>query len=378
VRIAVIHSFYSSDQPSGENIAVEAQVDALRAAGHDVVLIAQHTDARRQSPTYSIQAAWTTISGRGSNPLGELHAHRPDVVHVHNLFPNWGTQWLGQWSGRVVATLHNYRSLCAAATLFRDGNTCTLCPDGSAMASLVHACYKSSRVATAPLTVGTARRASQPLLNRPDALIALSQRAHSIFRKYGVSAEKLVLLPNFVVPTRPTTVRNDRSERWVFVGRLSPEKGVLEMLASWPQSEPLDIIGDGPLASEVAARMPPSARLISDAKHREITGDLGNYLGLVFPGRCQESAVPLVVLEAMAAGLPIIALGGSAASDLVDEADLGAVTTDDSWALHLNAVKGAREYFSHRSIAMFEERFTRQRWVNAITALYESVVGQTS
>jgi hypothetical protein len=44
VRIAMVHSFYSSSQPSGENTVVLNEVDALRRAGHEVALFAAHTD----------------------------------------------------------------------------------------------------------------------------------------------------------------------------------------------------------------------------------------------------------------------------------------------------------------------------------------------
>ena len=133
MRIAVVHSFYSSRQPSGENIVVDLQVDALRRAGHDVRLVSRSTDELEQSVTYPVRAGLRAATGRGDSPLDELHEFAPDIVHVHNLFPNLGRRWVERLDLPLVTTLHNYRPICPEATLFRDGHSCTLCPDsGSA------------------------------------------------------------------------------------------------------------------------------------------------------------------------------------------------------------------------------------------------------
>src|SRR5688572_988933 len=129
MRIALVHSYYSSRVPSGENNVVDAQAQALRSAGHDVVVVAQSTNHRMRRRTYSLEAAVTVATGIGPSPLRALREFAPDVVHLHNLFPNFGRRWLREYDGPLVATMHNYRPLCPAATLFRDGGVCTECPD---------------------------------------------------------------------------------------------------------------------------------------------------------------------------------------------------------------------------------------------------------
>lgn len=130
MKIAVVHSFYTAGKPSGENALVRDQVRALGAAGHTVELFAAHTDELARDPLYPLRAAARVASGRGNSPLARLREFAPDVVHVHNLFPNFGRSWVRHWVGPLVATLHNYRPMCAAATLYRAGAVCTSCPDG--------------------------------------------------------------------------------------------------------------------------------------------------------------------------------------------------------------------------------------------------------
>ena len=80
-----------------------------------------------QRRTYPLEAAATVATGLGPSPIEQLRRFRPDVVHVHNLFPNFGKRWLRTWDGPMVATMHNYRPICPAATLFRDGRVCRDC-----------------------------------------------------------------------------------------------------------------------------------------------------------------------------------------------------------------------------------------------------------
>lgn len=90
IRIAMVHSFYSSRQPSGENAVVRAEVNALRRAGYEVELFAAHTDELEGDLLYPVKAAWRVATGRGRNPLKAIKDFSPDVVHVHNLLSNVG------------------------------------------------------------------------------------------------------------------------------------------------------------------------------------------------------------------------------------------------------------------------------------------------
>ena len=119
MKIAVVHSFYSSTNPSGENLVVDAQVAALRQAGHDVLLIARHTDEEEHRPTYPLRAALSVATGFGASPVRALEQFSPDVVNLHNWFPNFGTRWLKSLKFPSVVTLHNFRTLCPIGTLYR-------------------------------------------------------------------------------------------------------------------------------------------------------------------------------------------------------------------------------------------------------------------
>ncbi|MFE0105750.1 glycosyltransferase family 4 protein [Streptomyces sp. NPDC059009] len=371
MKVALVHSFYASGQPSGENEAVRDQVGALSTAGHEVHLVAAHTDELSRDPLYPLRAAGRVATGWGANPLAELREFGPDVVHVHNLFPNFSRSWVTSWPGPLVATVHNYRPLCAAGDLYRDGAVCTRCPDGDRWAGLRHGCYRGSRLATAPLAwAGRGGAGGDPVLARADRVVVLSESARETYERAGVGAGRLAVIPNFVVDGGGWARTAPVDAPWIFVGRLSAEKGVLELLRRWPEGEPLDVVGDGPLAGDCRAVAPSSVRFHGQLGRAEVRRLLPRARGLVFPSRCREGA-PLVQVEALAAGVPVLAFEGSAVADVVRERGVGVVTGWDA-PLGPVLVRAAGVFSGLRAWCRrtYEEEFGERTWVERMLALY--------
>jgi nucleotide-binding universal stress UspA family protein len=90
MHVLVVHNRYASAQPSGENKVVDQEVELLRGAGHRVGVFERRSD----------DIAARSLLGKAAVPLlvpwnpavraelaARLRAYRPDVVHVHNVFP---------------------------------------------------------------------------------------------------------------------------------------------------------------------------------------------------------------------------------------------------------------------------------------------------
>lgn len=373
MRIALVHSFYVSSSPSGENDVVLAQADALRGAGHEVAVISRSSDDLGPGLAATAGVAVRVATGRGASPIAELAAFRPDVVHVHNLFPNWGRSWVDEWDGPIVATLHNFRHSCAAGTFYRDGARCTSCLDHGSVASALHRCYRGSLAATLPLTVATRGGArANALLRRADAVIALSDRSAALHEASGVDPAKLTVLPNFVAGDAP---RDAERSGWLYVGRLAPEKGVLELASAWPDGASLTLLGAGPLEPELRAVTGPDVRLGGLVPPDQVQPAMARARGVVFPSRWAEGAVPVVYLQALAAGTPVIAWRGSGAADDVLEGGSGVVV--DDWAQlpeALRRIEDAWHGFAAAARARFESRYTAAGWVEGIERIYGRVV----
>ena len=374
LRIALVHSFYTRRFPSGENQVVEAQAQALRHAGHEVLVLGRHTDDLAQVSGYGPRAAARVATGMGGDPERHLAAFGPDVVHVHNLFPNIGTAWLARWQGPVVATVHNFRPLCANATLFRDGATCTLCPDGDRWAGVRHACYRDSRVKTLPLAVRNRGGAAKDAVSaRADRLVLLADRQAAVYESYGVPSAAMDVIPNFVTDVTPTVLPAPLSPRWIVAGRLTPEKGVRQLVEWWPVNVPLDIVGEGPEASLISG---PSVTLLGSLPREELRALLPSYTGLVVPSIWVEGA-PQVVVEALEAGIPVVARAGGTPADLVETLGAGAVW-DGASPLDtvLSSVVAGGDSLRSSVRSSYLRRFLPERWVESIEECYRAACRQ--
>ena len=173
MKIALVHSFYRDASHSGENEVVVSQRDLLENGGHDVRVFGFNT-GNGLSQLDTLRAVGRVATERGRNPLSDLEEYQPDIVHVHNLFPNYGASWLRHVSAPVIVTLHNFRLWCASGNFTRDAKPCFDCAKGSSISGVINRCYRGSALASAPLAIANSRPvAKRPLVEHADAVVTL-------------------------------------------------------------------------------------------------------------------------------------------------------------------------------------------------------------
>ena len=373
MRIAVVHSFYSSAVPSGENRVVLEQVKALHEAGHEVLLIRRDTDAL-QKRFLGARTALNLIADRGFDPRPQLQSFKPDVVHVHNLFPNISSSWIPEWNGPTVVSLHNYRATCSNGYFYRDGAICTECFDFGPYRAIVHACYRNSRAATLPVAL-TRVRTQRELLHAASAVITTSELSDEIVRKYVSSDLPTTVIPNFG-PEDIQSLDQEYQPRqfWIALGRFSAEKGFVELARDWPPEEFLILDGNGALKKKIVDVATHKRIEVRSTRDRVVlTSTLAKAIGLIFPSRWFD-VDPQVVVEGMAAGLPVIAFHHNAAARIVTASGAGATyTSSESLQAALSRVRTNREVMSAKARAEYLRRWTKDAWLRKIFAVYERV-----
>lgn len=372
MRVAVVHSFYRSVLPSGENRVVQHQVAGLRARGHEVLLVRSDSDDLAGTPLDLMRTAANVARHDGIDPEPELLEFAPEVVHVHNLFPNFSYRWLDRWKGPLVATLHNYRSVCANAVLARDGHLCTLCPDGSRLSALRYRCYRDSLLGTIPMVWRTRHGVEgDALLQRADRLIVLSGSTHAMFARFGVPPSRMSLIPNGAPDPGPPILDPPDPPRFAAVGRLSSEKGFAGLLRDWPAGAPLDIVGDGPEAATLRARAPAGVNVVGLVPHDRFLRSLHSYSAVVVPGDNPEGGYPMVTAEALAAGVPLVAREGGVVAPMLKRWG-GGVTYRDATDLG-GALERAILIRREEARAVYDRHFTESGWLSALEDLYREV-----
>ena len=326
MKVMLIHNYYGFSAPSGENKVFEVERDMLLAAGHDVEVVTRHSDEiRGRKVLGKVQGAVLTPW----NPMMYRHVKRavervrPDVVHVHNTFPIISPSVFHAVRGRAarVLTLHNYRLFCSAAIPLRKGEICTECLEKkSAWPAIRYGCYRRSRLATAPLALSIELHRRIGTWDRQvEAFIALTEFQRAQMIGAGLRPERIWIKPNFYPGSANVMPWLDRNERVVYVGRISIEKGVVDLVDAWlawgKAAPELVFVGDGPLRPElqnrVLAASASNIRFIGHVEQEEAQRWIASSRLLILPSIWFET-FGLVLLEAFAHGTPVaVSLLGS-------------------------------------------------------------------
>lgn len=388
MNILVAHNYYQ--QCGGEDAVFEAERDLLRDHGHTVRQLTFH-NAAIGSPLAALMA-----SARGFyNPQAAramarlIDTQRPDVVHLHNGFP-LASPALAMAAHRrgvpVVMTLHNFRLICPKAQLFRDGRICEACVHKPlAISGIVHACYRQSRLQSAAVAAMTAwHRHSGAWRKHVDAYIVLSDFAKNrlLDSPLGLRPEVLHIKPNFCADPgeRPQPSGDD----FLFVGRLSPEKGIDTLLQAFQQTGlPLRVIGTGPLAGRVAqaAAHTPSIRYDGFQPPERVRAQMHVARALVFPSQWYEG-FPVTLAEALACGLPAIVSRVGGLPEIVEDQAQGLlVPPGDADALAAATRRLAADAPLHARLAQQARQkylfhYTPERTYDQLQQLYQHVCDQ--
>jgi glycosyltransferase involved in cell wall biosynthesis len=324
MKILLVHNFYRTGAPGGEDAVFHQERDLLLGAGHEVVCYTRSNDEMDETSSADrLRVVWgMQRSDRTFNELRDLiRRTRPDVAHFHNTFPlisASGYEACVAEDVPVVQTVHNFRIVCASATHFRAGSACEQCVPGNPWPAVRHGCYRGSRVASVAVSTMLFRNYRSGVYHdRVSTFIALTQFAARKLVAFGIPTRRIAVKPNFVELPSVRDEQFVRGEKFVFVGRLAEEKGVTFLLEAWRTlpDVPLLIVGDGPLRDslrEFAQRHSLRVEFTGLLERIALAGVLRSARSVIVPSLCLEGGVPLTLLEAMAAGAPVAAtrIGG--------------------------------------------------------------------
>lgn len=320
MKVVVAHNRYREAQPSGENIIVDQEIGQLAAAGVTVVPFLRSSDAIANLP----------LAGKALLPISPIYApsaqrdlaellrlERPDVLHLHNPYPllsPWVVRTAHKFGVPVVQTVHNYRQVCSSGLYFRDGGICQDCRGRFVgVPAVVHKCYRGSRVQSA--LMATTLAVHRPTWRSVDRYIALTEGIAEHLRDYGIPADRIVVKPNGIPdPGAPAPL----GDGFLFLGRLSPEKGVGLLLDAWQRHTDgslgtLRLAGDGELRPlvEAAAAARTDVEFLGPLDRDGVRAALRS-TAVVMATSTWHDVLPTVVLEALSSGRPVLgtALGG--------------------------------------------------------------------
>ena len=332
MKILLCHNYYQ--QPGGEDQSFAAEARLLEQRGHDVLRFTRHNDAIDGLSRWDVvrRTLWSRQSYRELRRL--IRRERPDVMHCTNTFPliSPAAYYAARAEGvPVVQSLRNYRLLCPNALFLRDGRVCEDCLGKTIpWPAIVHGCYRESRAASAVVSLMLAgHRTLRTWTRAVDLYFTLTEFARRKLVEGGLPAERIVVKPNFIDPDPGPG--NGCGGHVIFVGRLSPEKGIDTLLAAWAQDSslpPLKVVGDGPLADKVQDAAASDRRIewLGRRSAEDVLGLVGEAACLVMPSVWYET-FGRTIIEAFARGTPVLASRIGALAELVEEGRTGLLFT---------------------------------------------------
>ena len=397
MRVLLVHNFYGSEAPSGENEVFDAERRLLQLRGHEVETFTRHSDEIRQ------QRLWGSFKGALATPWNpwmatalrnRVNAWAPDVVHVHNTFPLISPAIFSAIGNRAkrVLTLHNYRLFCSAAIPMRAGAVCTECLDlRSSWPAIRHGCYRDSRLATLPLAASIElHRRLGTWQTAVDAFITLSEFQRQRLTAAGIPSRKIHVKPNFYPGTPPVVSWVNRDSCAVFVGRLTHEKGVSSLVRAWSawamasgSAPELRIVGEGVLRAELealAVNLP--VRFLGKLSSSAAQAEIARAKLLIVPSECFEG-FPMVIREAFAFGTPVAVSDLGPLPSIVRQGVSGVVFDSGNPGALFRAVQdvwqtpGLLERLSGGARAAFEAHYTEDVNYKALIGVYDrAILGQ--
>jgi len=387
MKIVMLHNFYQFS--GGEDRCFHDEADLLEAHGHQVVRFTAHNKSiRTQAPlAVALRTLWSLQTYRRLRRV--LRTTRPDIMHGHNLFPLLSPSVYDAASVEgipVVQTLHNYRLLCPGATLFREERVCEDCLRHPIFFPAVrHRCYRNSTAGSAAVSAMLLlHRALRTWRKKVALYIALTKFSRRKFLESGFPPESIVTKPNFLACD--PGLGQGEGKFALFVGRLSPEKGIAPLLKAWRSLKttfPLRIVGAGPLEEQVRqeARRNPAIQWLGHRPLQSVLNLLGQARFLIFPSLWYE-CLPRTLIEAFAKGTPVLASDLGAMAELVRHRKTGlffrpgdptALAATVDWALRHPAELTAMR---HAARAEYEAKYTSEKNHSRLIQIYQAAIAK--
>jgi len=306
---------------------------------------------------------------------------RADLIHAHNIFPLISPSLYGvarQLGLPVVQTLHNFRLICPQAMLVREGKACTDCVGRLPWRAVLHRCYRGSFAQTSVVSTMLALHRLLGSWSRGvSRYIVLNRSSRDLFVSGGLPPAKLRIKPNFV--------ESSGMPQWtqraggLFIGRLSPEKG-LATLALALQSLPeitIDVYGKGPLQAMVEHTA--GLRYRGYLPSLQLRQCMQRAAYLVMPSTGMES-FGLAAIEAFACGVPVIASRQGGLGELVTHGKNGLLVEPGDPAALAAAIAHAQahpEQMRRMGIDAYQtwrEHYTPERNYELLMRIYDEAL----
>ncbi len=399
LHIVMLHNRYQ--YVGGEDVSTDADVELLRKYGHRVTLIEVHNDIIKSYSQFAkltlfARTAWNFKVYREMR--SQFQELKPDLVHVQNFFPLFSPSIHAAARSLNIPTvqhLHNFRLGCLNGYLFRDGKICENCVGKNPWQGVTYGCYRDSPMASLAVWV-------MLMLNRwrrtwwrdVDAFITPSHFSAQKLTEIGLSRDRINTVSPYINPPNPRDNIPSQSSikpNFLFVGRLSAEKGVITLLKAWMELNmsdwQLNIVGDGAEKSNLQKFVNDegmtNVQFLGYLNSSQVAIAMQSAIAIVVPSQWYET-FGRVIVEAFACSKPVIASDLGALSELITSEHNGFLVPCDrvsAWAEKLRWCGTHPEemrIMGSNAFKTYQTLYTSSVNYQQLMAIYERVISRSA
>lgn len=330
MKILIVHNDYG--KYSGEEAVVDRMITDGRNSGFEIETLRRTSKFSRDNLTGKIHGFFSGIySWSGRRMMREaLRTFRPDIVHIHNLYPfiSPSVLFLCKKQGfPVVMTVHNYRLICPTGLFLRDGKPCEECLlNGNERNCIRYNCENNHFRSLGYALRNMVARRTRAYYDCVNYFCCLTEFQKTKLIEAGFERNKIWVFPNYVEYIEPEEINDDiqecESDFVGYVGRLSEEKGYDLLLEVAKRHPEIQFRFAGTLRDDKQIDIPSNVKLCGLLTQERLARFYTNSRFIVIPSRCYEG-FPVVLLEASSHKKACIAPNHGAFPDLMLEREYG-------------------------------------------------------
>lgn len=403
MKILQVNKFFY--RKGGSEVYLFSLIDGLKESGHIVAEFAMHDLKNKQSDwedyftsavdydtsnvfKKSLFAGRIIYSLEARRNIGRLlDRYRPDLVHLHIFQHQLSPSILPEIKKRnipIVYTAHDLKIACPNYKMFSQGRVCEECRGGQYYNCFTRRCVKNSALKSMVNVFEMYFHHWKKYYDLIDVIITPSEFYRRKFIEFGIPEKKIIHIPNFVDEKKFLPVYTHEGY-FIFLGRLSEEKGILTLLQamkSVPDGK-LIIIGTGPLEDkirdEIASLHLSNVRLAGFQSGESLHRYISNAMFSVIPSEWYENG-PLSLLESFAYGKPVIGADIGGIPEHISHGKDGLIFKSNNPAdladtinclLHEQCDAAAMGRKARRKI---EEIFNKKKHLSRMIAVYNRLV----
>jgi glycosyltransferase involved in cell wall biosynthesis len=313
MKILLIHNYYR--YRGGEDIAFDELKAMLSGKGMDLKVYTRNS-ASIKGPFRKFLSIFSLFySFKAAKDIaGIVSGFKPDVAHIHNLFPLISVSILNvlkKCNIPIIQTIHNYRFFCANGLCLDKGKVCEDCLDLK-ISNILKDCKPENRFYNYLMLLNLfiiRRKNSFKLIDR---FITPGRFIKKKMIEAGVESSKISIVKNIIkLPGAVQKSGKGKEPYFLYIGRISREKGIDKLVRMFGvlHGVRLKVLGDGPLLEgikrEIKEKNFNNIDIMGYIDGREKNKILGSAAAVIIPSICYEVS-PLVIMESFKSGVPAI------------------------------------------------------------------------